>query len=188
MANEKKLEDYLHLYLGCEVQFVFETRSEYPHLKHDLRIGQMVGIKKNGYAKRVEIIMDNGTFHDVAFEEAKLVLRPLSDIKEEEVLKMCSIVSPTIFGDFRYNKWKVAIEREWDSAQKNYTVVREGDSHSFEVDCIDGDIFLWDEHQYIDAPYMNFNYKFEYLKKGFDIFGLIEAGLAVDKTTLTPNQ
>lgn len=177
MANEKKLEDYLHLYPGCEL------RSSTGSVRLMSVIAEIPPCTNWGIA-----VLNGNQSYTTKLGDYKPVLRPLSDMKEEEVLKICSIVSPTIFGDFRYNKWKVTIEREWDSTQKNYTVVREGDSHSFEVDCIDGDIFLWEDHQYIDAPYMDFNYKFEYLKMGFDLFGLIDAGLAVDKTTLNPKQ
>ena len=159
----KDIKDYLHLYLGCMVQ--------HPALSNprELTASWMVSL------------IDKGI-------EVKPILRPLSDMTEEECLRLCEFTSPTIFGDFRYKKWKVIKEREWDETQKNYAVKREGDEHSFTIDCIDGDIFLWCDDEYIDAPYMNFNYRFELLKMEFDLFGLIDEGLAIDKTKLLTNK
>jgi len=182
-AMKKKLEDYLHFYLPVKVELNNGGSKVYN------RIAVAVGNMDNEY-RYVTLRMGEGIkafTNSILFSEPnriKPILRPLSDMTEDECLKLCSIVSPTIFGDFRYKKWAVSIERIWDSTQKNYTVKREGDSHSFEVDCIDGDILLWDDGQMIDSPYMNFNYRFEYLKMGFDIFGLIEDNLAVNACKL----
>lgn len=165
-----EIKDYQHLFLGSEVKALDGGTMMY----------YLCGIDRDG----TPIFKTQQGGYVTYLSNWKLVLRPLSDMTEEEALKICSIVSPTIFGDYRYKKWTVSKDRDWDYSQKYYDVKREGDSHSFTVDCIDGDVLLYDDNTYIDAPFMNFNYKFEYLKMHFDLFGLIDAGLAIDKTKI----
>jgi hypothetical protein len=169
----KQIKDYLQLYLGCDCSVQGEEE-----------VKKITGISYDDTQRIWWAYFENQENGYAIIDDVAPILRPLSDMTEDEALKLCSIVSPTIFGDFRYKKWIVTKEREWDSTQKNYTVKREGDDHSFEVDCLDGDILLWEDNKMIDSPYMDFNYRFEYLKMGFDIFGLIESGLAIDATKL----
>jgi hypothetical protein len=107
-STEKKIEDYLHFYIGCMIIFGDEPNNHYPL---DFRAIQ----KFKG--------------------EFKIVLRPLSDmnIVEKGYYKSLGSDTGTTFGDY---------------------------------------ILQAERTKYL-------------LSKGFDLFGLIDSGLAISKTTLT---
>lgn len=114
------IKDYLHLYLGCEVQV--QSESE----KGKIKILACVEPVSN------KAWTESGNTHYI--DLIKPILRPLSDMTEEE-------------------------KREADLVRGN------GDG------C--------DNYAVPEA------YEFKYLlSKHFDLFGLIEAGLAIDKTTI----
>lgn len=111
----KDIKDYLHLYLGCEV-VTLEENYNFPDLKLDCVSGlhcKLGSESRNLYWK-------------VWPNQFKLLLRPLSDISDEERV-------------------------EYKKTKKYYS-----------QDCPESFRYL--------------------LSKGFDLFGLIEAGLAVDST------
>lgn len=73
----KELKNYIHLYLGADVIIKHATGIE--------ETGKLVGVT----ASEVEpwetlAIINLGTFQEFYVEEVKLVLRPLSDMTEEE--------------------------------------------------------------------------------------------------------
>ena len=82
-----ELKDVIHLYLGCEVQYEYDTRSEIAAKKKELRCGQLVGIWDND----VFIQMKWGTTR-TQNTRCTLILRPLSDITEEEKLECVEVV------------------------------------------------------------------------------------------------
>ncbi len=117
----RKIEDYLHLYLGCECKY------------------RTTAIEN---AQWEWGIVDVRTLHCVytGLWEIKLILRPISDMTEEEVA--------------------VLIEFE-------------------------------KTNDLIPCPHFNNIHQTKHgeqlrllLAKGFDLFGLIEAGLAIDKTKM----
>ena len=114
----KKLEDYLHLYLGCDVMYL-DTKCTLTGANP--KKGYFI---MNMYAERIRV--DKGTF--------ELILRPLSDM----------------------------IDREKRLAR----------SYDHKVIGIENSIKHW-------ADLIN-----RLRQKGLDCDGLIEAGLAIDKTTL----
>ena len=129
----KEIKDYLHLYLGCDVQYTF--KSEYSDVV-ELRIGILESIDRNGNCVITHKDKDGKIIH--AFTRLhigsfKPILRPLSSMTPKEKLELS-----------RLNL------SEWSADLVKYQAIRT----------------KW------------------YLSKQFDLFGLIEAGLAIDATTL----
>lgn len=112
---EKKIKDYLHLYLGCDAM-IYNDKS---------------------------FIMDKVTSSSLNIEDGsvtkiKPILRPLSDMTEQESYELC-----------------------WQKNQNHMKL-----NWSLNESAIHPNEFLY------------------LLKQGFDLFGLIESGLAIDKTTI----
>jgi len=171
----KELKKYLHLYLGCQL-LVLKTNDivsfddldggqTWPIWTRDKKYCSPKGCCANGFR----------------FSEIKPILRPLSDMTEKEALEVCKLASPTAWGDYRFKKWTATLDPKSNNSWKAYDVKNENSPYSFIVDMIDGDITLWDEGDY-ENSLLNQNYRFWYLTKHFDLFGLIEAGLAIDQT------
>lgn len=116
----KNIKDYLHLYVGCEAQYY-------------------------GYHQQWRGINNAFTLMGVNDEEftVKLILRPLSDMTEEEK-ESCEMV---------YMRMQEMADEE---------------GHVCDAE-------MWAE----TTRWL--------VSKGFDVFQLIEEGLAIDKTTLNSN-
>lgn len=167
-----KFKDVAHLYLGCEVAIDYEP-IKYPN--NGMLIDCVTSVSGDG------IGTSNGEF--VSFDKAKPLLRPLDSMTKEEVLTICKLACESVYGDYRFSKWSV--ERSphelchWDVNNKRSL-------YSFTVSSIDGDVLLYDGED-IDPVYIDSNYRFWYLKQGFDLFSLIPNGEAIDKTKTTQN-
>lgn len=153
----KEIKDYLHLYLGCELE----------------RGGRVTGALLDA--------ANEAAFN--AWEDCRPILRPLTDMTEEEVLELCKVASPEIFGDYRFSKW--IVERS-PHEYCHWTVSNKNSLDYFNISSVDGDVDIYGKDGEFDPTNIDSNYRFWYLKKGFDIFDLILEGLAIDKTTLTP--
>lgn len=145
MMMEKKLADYLPLYLGCEVLYGKE-------------VWVLTGINGNyWYVER-----RNSSLHEVGIQDIKPILRSLSDMTEEESIWVAGLT----FTDNVSKKKKA----EYGRAIIGYHFLEEAYS---------GELLRM-------AMEFSSNDSFELtrylLSKGFDLFGLIEAGLAIDKT------
>lgn len=129
---KKKLEDYLHLYLGAPCLFGIKVPEQETHLE--------------------EATIDIRVLHNVTqlYAEVKPILRPLSSMTEEEFKEFDRIITK----DFA----KMTIIE---------SVSKEGDYTRF-------------SHTFNSSAYL--------LSKHFDLFGLIEAGLAIDSTALTNSE
>jgi hypothetical protein len=130
---EKNIKDYLHLYLGCECRPLDNTKQ-----------GWLMGIRIMQGVENAFLQYDlNSTENLIPFKlnELKPILRPLSDMSDEENLE---------FGGL----WAFA---------ETYIPDIEDTHDPYEIEP-EAFRFLLSEH--------------------FDLFGLIEAGLAIDKTTL----
>ena len=121
----KDIKDYLHLYLGCEV-----------YVERYDKIGTLVMVSSESRMGWVRL--RNPDISE--WQEIKPILRPLSDMTEEE---------KDDFADHGY---------EFEDNGELPVNIWKGVNMSGHV--------LW------------------LLSKGFDLFGLIEAGLAIDKTKL----
>lgn len=184
----KDIKDYLHLYIGCEVQ--------YPDIDGSTVIAKLTGMTNGDgiettylETQRGEDMVgdylawkENGNHHSNAFN-LKLLLRPLSDMTEEEAIEIGELVigkydsvkfrvdkNLSTSGEFRY--WKV--HKEHRGYGKSLTIDENG-----EVD-------VYDRHD--DGShtiYIKQHFVTKYLlSKGFDLFNLINDGLALDKTNL----
>ena len=152
----KDIKDYLHLYLGCEVDYEGiingkELRDEIREHRGDVfyntRVIEKKGVKI-GVLKQIYFGV-NGKFRNCRIgrkglqthydgDRFKLILRPLSDTTEEERKEIANIKNLTAIG-------------------VKGTVTR-------------------NELNAMVTVYL--------LKQGFDLFNLITEGLAIDKTTL----
>lgn len=120
----KKIEDCLHLYLGCEIMD-----------ECNAKVGKLVGIDP---FNTCPVVVQHATIWHLDYHEVKLILRPLSDMTEEEAKEH------DLLTDLCYS----AANKFWDRARTEAAV----------------------------TSYL--------LKQGFDLFGLIEEGIAIDKTKL----
>lgn len=118
---EKKISDYLHLYLGCDIMIL--CYKDYSGGTYKLT-GKIFANIIDNYNPKEDLI--------------KPILRPLSDMTEEEREELNDIELG---------------ESSWPTVARAL------------APC-----FAW------------------MLSKGFDLFGLIESGLAIDKTTLHSKQ
>lgn len=154
VTMSKDIKDYLHLYLGCEVY-----NPTYPMWR--FRLVAISGVEA-GKNIRLEVIIDEqeGPYPDTGWcwpERLKLILRSLSDMTEEEMKQVAWL-------------------------QFNYKAedVRGKDRHG-NIKVVNKSPFY-----YWINPIRNTNPEttLYLLSKHFDLFGLIEAGIALDKTTL----
>jgi hypothetical protein len=137
---KKELKDYLHLYLGCECRLDNKEK------------GKLIGFDSRLHDSEVEMVCftiwmdkenDWTVYNDDAnFDRIKPILRPLSDMTEDE-LKCLRSERGHLKGVHRDDLKFIIIMNKWSPEDF---------------------IFL--------------------LSKHFDLFGLIPAGLAIDKTTL----
>jgi hypothetical protein len=129
------IKDYLHLYLGCDVCREHKESRSKKFFEYAKLVGvSMSEIEKDKHVAILEVGLDH--FHEWYVEETILILRPLSDMTEEEEKEM--------------------IASQDDVILEGYTqILLKTDS---------GETVRW------------------MLSKGFDLFGLIDAGLAIDKT------
>ena len=163
---DKRIEDYLHLYLGCDWQWEQHSGT--------YETGIYGTSLFNSFLLR-EVALKNGI--------AKPILRHLHDMTVEEAVKLCSIYSPEAFGDYRFSKW-VAVR---DEANFCYNVTNEKSDMSFHVDIEEMHIKVYEDGNDAYPGLENHTYFTEYLRMGFDIFSLIPAGLAIDKTKMNTN-
>lgn len=138
---EKNIKDYLHLYIGCEV--MIETNGEEGFkavlkgvCESEVEPGKTIAIIDNSY--------DEGyAFHEFFIEDAKPLLRPLSEMTVNEGRELDNIQRLSK----KQGRLLLTNTNGWE-------VIQSGAPEGFR--------FL--------------------LNRGFDLFGLIEAGLAIDKT------
>lgn len=146
LPTEKKIEDYLHLHLGCEI--VFEKSNYY--FVHNFGI-------HNGDVN----ILTASLLHCIKFHSEGLIykirLRPLSDMTEEEAIELAQIQKYNIPED-------EGVREELISIYSDDGELRLG-THYLPISMYK-DGLLW------------------LLKHGFDLFGQIDLGIAIDKTKI----
>ena len=153
---KKELKDYLHLYLGCDCRL------------DNKETGKLIGFDSRLHDAELEMVcytiwLDKENDWSVYNDDKNLgrikpILRPLNNMTEEEI------------GNF------------FDLNVDAQVVMGNFNSPFFQVEYIDDYGERTYEHQYITQLKPE---QYRYLiSKHFDIFGLIESGLAIDKTTL----
>lgn len=140
----KKIEDYLPLYMGCEceLQLIYNAGT---------MVEKLTGItqKKDGIVY-CHFLGSSDSYRTA--ETVKPLLRPLSDMTEEEAgLLLSELREPQMFRD-----------RQMSISERGFLLIHLGDSTVVEDLNANAWKFLIDKH--------------------FDLFGLIESGLAVSKT------
>ena len=181
----KNIRDYLHLYFGCEI--VIENTTYW--LVHEKHKHTWDKFNIQGW------FIDYCNIVDPPKLTFKLLLRPLSDMTQKEAEHfawLCMDSEHHLEEDTRISKDEVQIElAKYDGGNlldpdiEIYigVIVRcfEGAVVIFK----DGSISVVDEEGKAREPIDNIAHKVHYLlTRGFDIFGLIESGLAIDKTNL----
>lgn len=132
----KKIEDYLHLYLGCEVTSKGDKQFQFRHT--------LISINTNGLVQTyIKQAFGNSSKNFFNIEYVTPVLRPLSDMTEEE----------------------------YDELE----ILNNDDDNVLEVK---NDKFEFD-YRVSTAVITK-----RMLHMGFDLFGLIDDGLAIDKTKM----
>mgnify|MGYP003510112592 FL=1 len=80
---DKRIEDYLHLYLGCEVEWGFEARKKIGRLAgKDERYGWQIFDPSNAIV----------SYHPCRTDLLKIILRPLSDMTDEHINELWDTV------------------------------------------------------------------------------------------------
>lgn len=142
---EKNIRDYLHLYLGCEVVHAVVKEPE-----------KLLGVAyfpdRNQWCVRTDRNV-KGQFG--LMQSYKPILRPLSDMTEEEIKEVAWIL----------HRFKPEDVRGKDSVGNIKVTNR-------------SPFYYWiNVRQHLNAECCKY-----LLSKGFDLFELIESGLAIDKT------
>lgn len=154
----KEIKDYLHLYLGRQVEVMPAQAKSY--------VGQLQQIDVNGYC----IVADTSITRHTHIDYIKPFLRDLSDMTEEEVKTWLR---------YRYNSVKEFDEVQKDKSGYWYNFKTESNLTE-KVKKLKRRFIFW--QQISDESYPE-NFKF-LLSKGFDLFGLIPAGLAINAKEL----
>lgn len=155
---EKKLSDYLHLYLGQPCKWKVLGDDEWA---------------VNDSA--VDLVVLGRVYDRQPFVIAP-ILRPLSDMTEEEMKELlCLDFAPS---DDVFRNMVTEFKFDVNEPQRR---TKRGTGVGFSV-FKDGSHYMSGTLSFVDLNPHQFVYL---LKLGFDLFGLIEAGLAIDKSKLT---
>ena len=158
--QSKDIKDYLHLYLGCEA----------------VATGKKPGTKRYRLST---IATDGGYMFETIPEQFsialgkdwKIILRPLSDMTEEECMVLCG------YDKFKDVRELLKFEKEDKGAFIEYrwkdSQIGLDDGYAYSSSGV-----YYDKHEWTPelTRYL--------LSKHFDLFGLIESGLAIDKTKI----
>lgn len=204
---ERNIQDYLHFYLGCEVQ-IAQRRMSTDGMIDNTRVGLFQGYWDNE-RRHARIQFRTGPEGHVDLLFLKPILRPLSDMTEEE-WKKCFELSRGMVDQYISDKIQKMAHNEilvtlgYKQFHFGYHYgdmdndVRIGHGLCFYLksSLIRDEMSVSDKglegnkshfHDVSEERVYNIDHIFIYLlSKGFDLFGLIESGLAIDKTTLKP--
>jgi len=146
---QKKIENYIHHYLGCGVTVLNPITKEWS------KVRRLCFTDCN-------LIVNYS-------RDAKLILRPLSDMTENEAIEYFNLHETTIIIKKEILKKGVGFQYKWKSERGN---LEDGFSYS------GVGIAFSDKNKYNSTEFVYL------LSKGFDLFGLIEAGFAIDRSKL----
>lgn len=149
---EKNIKDYLHLYLGCEC-ILHDSFSRFDGCH------KLTGVSYDDTKKDWWAYFENSEIGHSPCNYVIPLLRPLSDITEEEMREVVLI--------------NYAVQNTLQSvAYNDYGI-------DFKTSGFAGD-------KYIDFNRTNAETITYLFSKDFDLLGLIESGLAIDKTKQLP--
>lgn len=161
----KELKTYAHLYIG--------------------QIMRYVGNGKPFRGTKIDEPLTVENYNLMLFSnDRKLVLRPLSELTEDEAIEIAEIM----YGQPDSIKWRMEDKGDY------FNVYRKHYGRSFTIDKASGDIDRYEKTDFVNEAgdlseaseleiTLNHHIITAYmLSRGFDLFGLIDSGLAVSKT------
>jgi hypothetical protein len=155
-----EIKDYLPLYLGCK-------------FKHDSDVGTYELCGYNIYNDHVQNALGMDTYSS---KGTRLILRKLSDMTEEE-WKEWGRTYGTVFGACSKETWLQQFEQFEDRP-----AFGQGKKSDVENPVMErSKVVTGLKHEFYTYSPTGFRFL---LSKSFDLFGLIEQGLAIDKATL----
>lgn len=161
-----EFKDVAHLYLGCE----FKTAV------FDGGIFEIDGVTKSEVERDEVIIISGGS--EFYATETQPILRPLSDMTEQEFIELFKLCSLFDLSDCTF---EFGDSERFINAEFNGRI----------VDCIQivsGDCVMMMNNDRTFSPVNPQSQCFLFfLSKHFDLFGLIKSGQAIDATTLKAN-
>lgn len=181
-----KFKDVAHLYLGCDVIITNIQAEDFDDEDFDMHVDDICQLTLvNQGAGNIYCGSDYESWNWVVEKEGyhvagwwgntfKPILRPLSDITEAEHCELFSIVFKREYTRFATRLFFKANEQHSDRYVLSAAVERLGV-------CFDGEIWADSDLQRWKIDY--FKVTAYLLSKHFDLFGLIEAGEAIDKST-----
>lgn len=193
---EKNIKDYLHLYLGCEVECITDMPKDYGWTN-----GMRIKMDRDIFWDMHEPVYDKGNIIAYWYQYFKLILSPLNDMTEKEMLHVAKLDGYEV--DMKLNDEDGADTVRNKLIEARFFKKGEPDPQEvfdpIEEDCIgfkttmfhgikEGFGEVWSEPTW--DTFWNWNTGLSketwlfLLSKHFDLFGLIKAGLAIDKTTI----
>lgn len=178
----KNIKDYLHLYLGCQC---LVSESEYYEsgqgklVRVDIEDDEAATISGNTLHDRTRYCVE------ADFKDIKPILRPLSDMTKPEALEFINDVF-NFKGQFGHRIDNYKIEKGFLSfTYFNGNGPKGGNDQTVLL------IKNWSKEgmgEWIFNCSYSMNDVVWLLKNHFDLFGLIESGLAIDATTINKPQ
>lgn len=179
-----ELKDCLHYYIGCK--FLFDGKQWEIFRIESTGKGSVTG--KRFFAT-------GGWRHNTIWaDECKLILRRLEDMTEDDMIGVLQSMVPSDMEDKPTDE-----DYDLEMFYNDDGLMVDADiavGANFTCGCFDGQlgikkcgsIILFDEEEDVTRDMLiNTPLAFHYLlRQGFDLFGLIPAGLAIDAKTITP--
>jgi hypothetical protein len=164
---EKNIKDYLHLYIGCNVQWNKArgfTLTKVNWLFNEFEIDQ----DESGYTE---------TFNEKTVHEIKPILRPLSDMTGEVLTEIFDVCYRCVYSserDFPVETVSTGFEMGMKAFDGKY-------NYGLTVN-VTGILFSVDG-KFLTVPV--FDVTRILLREGYDLFDLLDAGLAINKSSIT---
>lgn len=162
-----EFKEVAHLYLGCLAKATYVTKDGDTDKDVPVELKNYRRLESVGIAGDRRILMWVGG--NLSASQHKPILRPLSDMTEEEAYSL-------IFSVDFYKRHEIEVTNISDNPWIGI---------SFTVR-YDGKGRWWNKTQRLNADF-NPKQVGYLLSKHFDLFGLIQSGEAIDATTLNPN-
>lgn len=166
---EKNIKDYLHLYIGCDV----------------LRPDGRTILKLYGIQGALAIHAEGSELTYSSLHACKPILRMLSDMTQQEATLIAEMIYESIYGSREAGlEFVNMVEPESDDSAGFIFEDGERDRIGLTIEVTRGIEFSVNGTK---VMVRQFDLLPNLLSCGFDLFGLIESGLAIDKTKITAN-
>lgn len=184
MSTERKIQDFLHYYLGSQIQVEYG-------FPEDKKIGILTGFRAGAgweiwphKEPFVKVPVGNRVVPAIVRDElVKPILRNLTDITDDEAITVCELYNPLPFEGHRKKNWQV--DRSSVNEYQYLYLKNERNDFSFNIDCKEWSLEMYNKNELCETH--NIMKSTHYLlMQGFDLFGLLESELAINKTTLKP--